>query len=84
MYRIACRAAKERCDLPDSARFRPVRETTFSIAKNAARIDLVYDYKDNAGRPATGRHSIWLKRVARTWTFHRAYPTPQYPPPQSG
>jgi hypothetical protein len=77
VFDIAVQAAGTQALLPPGATVLPMEESVFSIGKNAGRIDLAYETAD--GRKAG--YSICLKRVARTWTFERAYPTPTYPPP---
>ena len=76
IYRIATTSATELANLPESAKFRPMDNAVFSIAKNAARVDVTYDYEEPGGASESTRLSICLKRVAMTWTFERAYPTP--------
>lgn len=74
VFDIATRAAAEKKLIPDGAEALPMDESVFSIGKNAARVDLAY-------RASDGRivfHSVCLRRVARTWTFERAYPAPRH------
>jgi len=74
IFEISTRAAGEKTLLPAGSEVLPMEKSVFSIGKNAGRVDLAYRTGD--GRIAF--HSICLRRVARTWTFDRAYPTPEY------
>jgi hypothetical protein len=74
VFDLARKAAEENALIPAGAEVLPIDKSIFSIGKNAARVDLAY----RAGDGRIAHHSICLKRVARTWTFERAYPAPVY------
>jgi len=78
LYKAACRALRDDAAIAEDARPGPRSEAKFSIARNAAWIELPYESADAGGRKVTGSHTIWFKRVARTWEVSRAFPTPTY------
>ena len=79
LFKLAVASAGEEGLLPPDATILPVEGSIFSIGKNAARVDLAY--MPSGESSGVIRHSICLKRVAMTWRFERAYPTPTYATP---
>lgn len=78
IYKDACKAIKSATGVPENAKPRPVEDARLSIGKNAAIVDLPYDYVDAGGNTVAGSHTIHFKRVAREWTVDRSFPTPMF------
>lgn len=74
MYRAACDAMANDSAIPESAEPRSIRQTRFYAGKNAAYVELPYDYVTESGRKDTGTYGCWVKRVARDWRFDRKGP----------
>jgi hypothetical protein len=80
IYRLACDAMLESGDVPADARPLPLDEARIGIGKNAASVDVPYEYAAD-GQKTVAWHTVWFRRVARTWTVSRMNPTPVYPAP---
>lgn len=78
MHKQACKAIKTAPGVPENAKPRPIEDARLSIGKNAAIIDLPYDYVDTGGNTVAASQTIHFKRVARTWTVDRTFPTPTF------
>jgi len=78
VYRVACETVRNAPDVPDSIVIHPRRNTFIALGKNAARVDLDYDYVDEAGRKVTRTYTVWCKRIEMRWEPDRAFPTPRY------
>lgn len=87
IYNLACENLHAEKSVPADARPAPMEEAKVGVGKNAASVDLPYTFTDASGRPASGSHTFWIKRVARTWTIERTHPTAVYtdtPPVEAG
>lgn len=78
-YRAARDAVRAAPDLPKGAVLAPLSETRIQVAKNAARVQLPYEYVTASGETATDSYVVWLRRIARRWELDRYYPAPKYP-----
>ena len=81
VYKAARDAVKADPRLPPSAILHSIDDVEMGIGKNAARVDLAYDFIGPAGQRVTDSYVVWLKRLARTWVVDRLEPAPKYPPP---
>ena len=77
-YKAACEAVQADTNLPPEAVLCSMDQVELYIAKNAGSIELPYKYTDASGNTVTGSYTIRLKRIARTWTVNKCYPTPKY------
>ena len=77
VYQPACEAVKSAKDLPLGAVVDPRHNASVYIAKNAAQVELEYDYADSAGKPVTGTYLVYLKRINRRWVLDRCFPLPK-------
>jgi hypothetical protein len=67
-YRLACEALAEHKDVPPDAEPAGIDDAKFFIAKNAGHVVLPYRAPASG---LSGRLTVRLKRVARTWTVER-------------
>ena len=80
-YKLAYQTAKEQGGLPPDARIAPRGEALIQVAKNAARVEIPYDYSDEAGNTVRDVYVVWLKRLKRRWEPDRYYRKPKYTTP---
>ncbi len=78
VYKQACRVVKEAEGVPSNAKLASMKDAAIGIGKNAASVDVPYTYTDVDGETKAGSHTVWLKRVARTWVATRVEPTSNY------
>ncbi|MDA0578660.1 MAG: hypothetical protein O3B24_11240 [Verrucomicrobia bacterium] len=72
IYREACKAITAEAAAVELA---SIDACSLYVGKSAARIDV--PFKDGSGT-----YTVWLKRVARTWTVDKLYPADS--PPAAG
>jgi hypothetical protein len=77
-YRIACDAVTSQLGPASDVRLPSISGVKLYVAKNAGQVLLSADYKNAQGDKMTRSYTVWTKRVARTWTLDRCFPTPTY------
>jgi hypothetical protein len=78
LYTKARKALVESNKLPAGAELEGFRKTEIYRAKNAACVELSYEFSTGAGKTETDSYRVWLKRVAMSWELDRIAETPQY------
>ena len=78
VYDVACNALEKDTRVPATAKPHRRGKSSLWIAKNAACVEIPYDYTAPSGEKATGHYTVWCKRIARRWELDRAFPTPTY------
>ena len=77
-YRAARDFLQAHVDLPENAVLAPRRAANIMVAKNAARVDLPYEYVNEAGDKVRDVYVVWIKRLKRRWEVDRFYRRPEY------
>jgi hypothetical protein len=78
VYKPAYAAVKSAQDLPAGAVVDPQHNAKLYIAKNAAQVEMPYEYTDASGKKVTKIYLVYLKRVNRRWELDRGFPLPTY------
>lgn len=77
MYKLACEAVRTDPHLPRNAVLHPMKTAKFYIGKNAACVQLTYEFiNESGGRRTAGSYTVWLKNMAHSWQVDRCFPTP--------
>ena len=77
VYKPAYEAVKAAKDLPPGAVVDPRKNAKLYIAKNAAQVEMEYDYTDMTAKKATGTYLVYMKRINRRWELDRCFPLPK-------
>lgn len=78
IYKIACEAVRADPRFPSNGVLQPMEKAEFFVGKNAARVDLPYDFVNESSRTVTDSYTVWLKNMAHSWQVDRCFPTPEY------
>ena len=73
LFALAADAVRADERFPENAKVTRRDNSQIYIAKNAGTVQVPYEVD---GKPAS--YTVWLKRVALTWTVDRVDPTPTY------
>jgi len=80
-YRAARTAVREHPGLPKDATVGGRKDATIELSKNGGRIEIPYTFRSQPGEVTTSSFTVWLKRIADTWTVDRCFPAGQLPDP---
>ena len=73
VYRVACDAIQADPNQPAEVSLARIEQVKFFVNKGTARVDIPCQYQSANGQTANDTYVVWLRRVARTWTFDRLY-----------
>ncbi len=78
VYRRSLEAVQADPDLPSAAVLDPKGKAVIRMAKNAASVELPYEYVGSTGEILSDSYTIWFKRIGRRWAVERYYRTPRH------
>jgi len=78
VYRVACDAVRAQPGVPGNVSLARIGDAELYVGKNAAMVELPCEYVNLQGETVKTSYTVRVKRVARTWTLDRCFPTPAY------
>lgn len=81
IYDVACKAVKADAKFPTNGVISPMDKCGFYVARNAACVEVYYEFVNASGATESDSYIVWVKRIARRWELDRCFPTPKYSQP---
>ncbi len=78
MFELAGEAVKADSRFPSGAEIGSLDDAKIEICRNAALVEVPYEFVSKEGQNVTRTYTVWLKNMAHSWQVDRCFPTPTY------